>query len=56
MAGSSDELFALLTDMWDYLDAILAISSMRRLVATIDAEGGHTKYRSKGFFFISIKF
>ena len=29
VAGSSDELFALLTDMWDYLDAIPTISSMR---------------------------
>ena len=44
VAGSSNELSALLTEMWDYLDAILAISSMMRLVATIDAEGGHTKY------------
>ena len=45
VAGSSDELFALLTEMWDSLDALPAISSMRRrLVATIDAEGGHTKY------------
>ena len=48
VAGSSDELFALLTEMWDSLDALPAISSMRRrLVATIDAEGGHTKYWSK---------
>jgi len=48
VAGSSDELFALLTEMRDSLDALQAISSMRRrLVATIDAEGGHTKYLSK---------
>ena len=45
VAGSSNELFALLIEVWDSLDAFLAISSMRmRLVATIDAEGGHTKY------------
>ena len=45
VSGSSDELFALLTEMWDSLDALPAISSVRRrLVATIDAEGGHTKY------------
>ena len=45
VAGSSDELFALLTEMWDSLDALPAISSMRRrLVATIDTEGGHTWY------------
>ena len=45
LAGSSDELFALLTEMWDSLDALPVISLMRRrLVATIDAEGGPTKY------------
>ena len=45
VAGSSDELFALLTEMWDSLDAFPAISSMRRrLMANIHVEGGHTKY------------
>ena len=29
VAGSSDELFALLTEMWDSLKALSAISSMR---------------------------
>ena len=45
VAGSSDDLFTLLTEIWGSMDALPAISSMRsRLVATIDSEGGHTKY------------
>ena len=45
VCGSSDDLFTLLTEIWDSVDALPAISSMRRrLVATIDSEGGHTKY------------
>ena len=40
VAGSSDDRFALLTEMWDSMDVLLAISSLgRRLVSTIDAEG-----------------
>ena len=44
VAGSSDELFTLLTEIWGSMDALPVISSMRRrLVATIDSEGVHTK-------------
>ena len=45
VAGNSDDLFTLLTEVWDSVDALPYISSMRkRVVATIDAEGGYTKY------------
>ena len=45
VAESSDDLFTLLTEIWNSMDALPAISSMRRrLVATIDSVGGLTKY------------
>ena len=56
VAGSSDELFALLTDMWDYLDAIPAISSMRGGWWQPMMQRGAIQSTDLKVFFISIKF
>ena len=42
---NSDELFALLTRVWDGIDVYPYVSSMRRqMLSVIDANGGHIKY------------
>ena len=42
---NSDELFALLTRVWDGIDVYPYVSSMRRrILSVIDANGGHIKY------------
>ena len=42
---NSDELFALLSTIWDGIDAYPYVSSMRRrILSVIDANGGHIKY------------
>ena len=42
---NSDQLFALLSTIWDGIDAYQYVSSMRRrMLSVIAAKGGHVKY------------
>lgn len=45
MSGGNDELFNVFIEIWDSIDTVPVILSMRkRLLQVIDADGGHTKY------------
>ena len=45
MSTDSDELFVRLVEIWNGIDALPAVlSKRRRLASTIDVDGGHKKY------------
>ena len=59
VTGGNDELFNVLVEIWDSIDTVPVILSMRkRLLQVIDTDGGHTKYwchLHKNLIFIDVK-